>query len=161
MRKPRLHSKRETKMPYADKEKQRAYYREYQQRPKRKAYKKQWNEQNQAVITARQRARYKADPEKYSTYFRNRYVIRTYGITQQQYEEMFQQQGGVCGICGSQPDIERHGISRLAIDHCHSTGKIRGLLCNNCNAGMGLIGDTAEHLKAALAYLERIEAKGV
>lgn len=142
-------------MPYADKEKQKLYWREYQRRDHRKKYKAEWNERNRPRLAEMQRARYKADPEKYSNYFRNRHVLKTYGITQEQYEQMYRDQGGVCAICGAIPDIHRHGISRLAIDHCHVTGKVRGLLCNNCNAGMGILGDTVAHLEAAMAYLKR------
>ena len=146
-------------MPYADKEKQRAYHREYQQRPKRKAYKKQWDVDNRERLAEYQKRLRQADPKKYRTYFRNHYLVKTYGITQDQYEAMYKQQGGVCAICGGLPDIVKHGITRLAVDHDHATGKVRGLLCNNCNSGMGIIGDTIEHLERALAYLKQHEER--
>jgi len=145
-------------MPYADKEKQRAYHREYQQRPKRKAYKRAWLDQNpdkQAEYIKRQRARIEADPEKYRTYFRNRHIIKTYGITPERYAEMVAEQGGVCAVCGRLPNGTNHVEQNLVIDHRDDSGKVRGLLCNNCNSGMGMIGDTVAHLEAAMEYLKK------
>lgn len=54
-----------------------------------------------------------------------------------------------CEICGA-PDI------KLNMDHCHETGQFRGFLCNNCNLGIGLLGDTAESVGKAVRYLERV-----
>jgi len=147
-------------VPYKDKEKQRAYFRKYQSQDKRKAYKRAWYQKNREKMVEYQRARISADPERHKAYFRNRHILKKYGITTEQYEELFQDQGGVCAICGGPPDAWRAGIERLAIDHCHATGDIRGLLCNTCNAGMGILGDTLQHLEAAVAYLKRVEARG-
>lgn len=72
-----------------------------------------------------------------------------YGVTPQQYAEMFEQQGGACAICRRPP-----GKRALAIDHCHGTGRVRGLLCVNCNAILGHAKDAAERLFAAIAYLK-------
>lgn len=67
-----------------------------------------------------------------------------------EYDRLFELQGGVCAVCKTSP----HG-KRLAVDHCHDTGRIRGLLCSNCNLGIGLLGDTAKALSLALDYLRR------
>ena len=142
-------------MAYVDKDKQRAYHREYQQRPKRKEYKKAWDRRNRERLAEMQRARYKADPEKYRAYFRNWRVKKVYGITPAQYEQTLSDQGGVCAVCGRVPNGSSRMEKTLLIDHDHETGKIRGLLCNNCNSGMGIMGDTEEHLLAALAYLRK------
>ena len=77
-----------------------------------------------------------------------------YGITVEDYERMVEAQGGVCAICGksSQEANPGHWKERLAVDHCHETGKVRGLLCNNCNAGIGHLGSESVALAAA-AYL--------
>lgn len=81
-----------------------------------------------------------------------------YGISLERYAEIFQSQDGVCASCGL-PERTRHPISeqtkRLAIDHCHRTGRIRGLLCSRCNVALGLLNDDPERIKLLLAYLER------
>lgn len=76
---------------------------------------------------------------------------RRYGISLEQYEAMLELQDGRCAICG------RHGDEfgrRLAVDHCHETGKVRGLLCINCNPGIGAFRDNPELLRRAASYLE-------
>lgn len=74
------------------------------------------------------------------------YDLRTkYGITYEDYEELLVKQDGKCALCGR--------VSVLAIDHCHKTGKIRGLLCNQCNLGIGLLKEDPEIFKKALEYL--------
>lgn len=139
-------------MPYKDKDKQKACWRRYAVSERGKARKRKWQSENRESTRDQQRARYKADPEKYRTYFRNRYVLRTYGISHKQYEKMFQDQGGLCAICGREPDIHRNGISRLAIDHHHKSGIVRGLLCNNCNVGIGYLADDPDILAKASEY---------
>ena len=79
-----------------------------------------------------------------------------YGITIEDYDAMASGQGNVCASCG-QPETRmlKGKIVRLCIDHCHETGKIRGLLCGACNLGLGQFGDDPDKLRAILAYLER------
>lgn len=72
-----------------------------------------------------------------------------YGITLEQYQSEFAWQKGVCAICGNSAE------KNLSVDHDHETGQLRGLLCQNCNLGLGLFGDSAERLKRAAAYLEK------
>ena len=77
-----------------------------------------------------------------------------FGITIEQYDEMFQEQQGRCAICN------RHQIEftkRFAVDHDHALGYNRALLCSNCNVGLGLFKDNKETLENAIAYLERFE----
>lgn len=78
-----------------------------------------------------------------------------YGITPEQYDEMHNSQGGVCAICRKPETVvdPKKGLRRLAVDHDHVTGRVRGLLCINCNNGLGRFGDSPERLAAALAYL--------
>lgn len=79
-----------------------------------------------------------------------KYTLRTkYGITPVQYDEMFAAQEGVCAIC------QWPSEDRLAVDHCHKTNKIRGLLCRDCNVGLGCFKDITGRLLAALEYLQR------
>ena len=64
--------------------------------------------------------------------------MREYGITIEQYKEMSEKQNGLCAICHKPETQERKGIKySLAVDHCHRTGKVRGLLCFKCNSAMG------------------------
>jgi hypothetical protein len=71
-----------------------------------------------------------------------------YGISLKEYNDLFAFQNGKCAICPSTGDSKR-----LCVDHDHSTGKVRGLLCNNCNRGLGLLGDSPSVLQSALLYL--------
>jgi hypothetical protein len=64
---------------------------------------------------------------------------------------MFATQGGVCAIC-SAPDESLK--KRLCVDHCHTTGAVRGLLCDNCNTALGKFRDNADTLRRAITYLE-------
>lgn len=85
---------------------------------------------------------------------RRRNLMSKFGITLEQYDEMAEQQGGVCAIC-KQPNRVKHGTGatkRLAVDHCHLTGTVRGLLCDQCNRGLGLFGDDPDRLRNASAY---------
>lgn len=78
-------------------------------------------------------------------------IRRTYGITLVQYHEKLSAQGGGCAICGTKVDQVK--TRRLAIDHCHATGKVRGVLCTKCNQGVGHFNDSLDLLDKAKAYL--------
>ena len=81
---------------------------------------------------------------------RRAYNLRMkYGISVDEYERMLAEQIGRCAICGKQPDSRR----RLAVDHDHLTGALRGLLCTSCNTGIGHLRDDAERLRLAHDYL--------
>ena len=100
-----------------------------------------------------QRARYNNDPEfrKKSLDRRRQHKLLTeFGITVEQYDQMLEEQNGHCLLCYGVP-TER----RLAVDHSHATGKIRGLLCFHCNAALGHIYDNVEWLQRASDYLEK------
>jgi hypothetical protein len=86
---------------------------------------------------------------------RRRCVRRTAGITLDDYNALLASQGGVCAICGKPETTMRLGTLReLAVDHCHVTGKVRGLLCSQCNHGLGNYRDNPELLRKAAEYLE-------
>lgn len=78
-----------------------------------------------------------------------------YGVDREWYKATLESQGGVCAICGStRPD--KSGFKRMfAIDHDHVSGKVRGLLCCECNLGIGQLGDNIGRLRAAIVYLEK------
>lgn len=80
-----------------------------------------------------------------------------YGLTPEDYGEMLGEQKGGCSICGTK---EPGGARKVfAVDHCHKTGKIRGLLCAVCNLGLGKFKDSPELLYAAIQYLEDAKDK--
>lgn len=83
-----------------------------------------------------------------------RYAYK-YGVTLEWYEATLAAQEGGCAICGSPPDAGDPIHPRLAIDHCHQTGKARGLLCFLCNSALGRFDDKPELLLRAYAYLTR------
>lgn len=78
-------------------------------------------------------------------------LAKNYGITMQEYEEMFELQEGTCAICGDEQD------DMLFVDHDHETGEVRGLLCLHCNSGIGYFGDDVSKLEKAIAYLHKEE----
>ena len=90
------------------------------------------------------------DPEVKARARTNSYKTK-YGITINKYDEMLKQQNGVCKLCGSAES--KRGDHRLMVDHDHVTGEVRGLLCNPCNAAIGLLGDNISTLQNAINYL--------
>jgi len=89
-----------------------------------------------------------ADPSK--LYNRRKYLKHSYGITVDDYDHMYTTQKGCCAICGVH---QSETVRKFHVDHCHSTGKIRGLLCQDCNHLLGRAKDTREILSNAIAYL--------
>lgn len=82
----------------------------------------------------------------------NSQYLSTYGITIEQYENMFELQEGCCAICDIH--LSKTGKKKLYIDHCHSSGKVRGLLCQHCNFVLGQAKDTVSILESAILYLK-------
>lgn len=77
-------------------------------------------------------------------------IKKNYGLSVEEYERMLLAQQGVCRICKREQARNR----RLAVDHCHKTGLVRGLLCDECNHGIGNFQDRLDLLKAAIDYLQ-------
>ncbi len=82
---------------------------------------------------------------------RNWRLKREYGIDIVQYAEMLKKQSGKCLICSK----EFATAKGTHIDHCHKTGKVRGILCSKCNKALGLFGDDVKILQTAILYLEK------
>lgn len=77
-----------------------------------------------------------------------------YGITFEDYQEMLAAQDGRCAICRDEPDPNGvKATSRLHVDHCHATGRVRQLLCSRCNQGLGYFRDRPDLLEVAATYL--------
>lgn len=114
---------------------QNVHQKEYLKRQPRTAYNHQYYISNQETINSAARMSW----------------LKKYGITPAEYAEMLFLQDGTCKICKQPPKGDR----RLCVDHDHDTGKVRGLLCNTCNAGLGQFGDSVELLERAIEYLKK------
>ena len=85
-------------------------------------------------------------------YINRKKHLAKYGLTPDQYDDRLKSQNGCCAICKSNsPKTSR--IKHFCVDHCHKTGKIRGLLCSKCNRAIGLLEDSVEFLQTAIGYL--------
>lgn len=104
-------------------------------------------QKNRDIMIEKKKERYKKNPEKNW----EEKIIRKYGINKETYMDMFNKQGGKCCICYIPQDKLKR---RLAVDHCHKTGKVRALLCLNCNRGIGMLKDNPEYLRRAVELLE-------
>lgn len=98
------------------------------------------------------RKRRQENPEHVANIERRSKFKKQYGITLDDYNNMLDKQSGGCGICGSETAGVR--TKYFSVDHCHSTGKVRGLLCMKCNRGLGLFNDNTERLLKAVNYLK-------
>jgi len=99
--------------------------------------------------------RRKTNPTKWR-WNRRAHLWKKFGITPEQYDKMLKTQNGVCAICHRPETNHLRGILRcLSVDHDHTTGVIRGLLCAKCNQGIGSFGDDPVRLIAASTYLNR------
>lgn len=88
--------------------------------------------------------------------FKGKHLEKKFGITLAQYHEMLTEQGGGCAICGKPERTSRSGKTlSLAVDHCHNSSQVRGLLCVNCNQGIGSFRDDPEILRKAIEYLHK------
>lgn len=120
-----------------------------------KAATRAWNAANRDRIKARNAAHAAENPDQRRRDHRQ-YWLKMYGLDQASYAAMLEAQGGVCAIC-QQPerviDSRTGEPRRLSVDHCHTTGKVRGLLCGHCNRGIGQFADDYERAFRAAAYL--------
>jgi len=108
---------------------------------------KKWSEENQEAVKKYRREYYLKNKSK----SQELHLKNTYNLTIDDYNKIFDEQKGCCKIC------EKHQSefkAKLAVDHCHQTGKIRGLLCNNCNRGLGHLKDSVLLLKKAIKYIK-------
>lgn len=104
-----------------------------------------YRERNGDRIREQDRAR-RADPEVRRVRSERRRDVM-YGLEPGQFDAMVLAQNAACGIC-------RTVEEKLVVDHCHETGAVRGLLCRTCNSGIGMLGDDAERIVNAAAYVE-------
>jgi len=131
-----------------------AYYSRNRLRQIERQKRKYWADPE--TYRAKGRAQHKKHREKRLPQIRTRNLALRYGITQEQYDEAFKKQGGLCALC-RRPEKTRHQngkIRRLTVDHDHVTGRFRGLLCTFCNR-VRIGKNTPAMLRMCLAYLER------
>lgn len=128
------------------------------------AYMREWTRKNKESVNAKRRERRLSDPEirikdnerrrsnRDPIHHRNVMLKNNYGITLEQYREMYVAQQGKCAICEDErPD---HGKLGLVVDHCHTHGHVRKLLCPLCNKGLGQFKDDVQLLAKAIDYLK-------
>jgi hypothetical protein len=77
-------------------------------------------------------------------------LLKKRGLTEEQYDQMLAAQGGGCAICGARSSDHN---KRLGVDHNHQTGEVRGILCDNCNQGLGAFKESIQLLRRAMPYL--------
>ena len=93
--------------------------------------------------------------------YRNKHLKKKYGITQSQYTEMYKEQKGICLICERAMDHQNgtpalgsgRGSANCLIDHCHKTGRVRGLLCFHCNTALGHLQDDVVRMERMINYV--------
>jgi hypothetical protein len=103
------------------------------------------------VAREKERQQKRLNDPRYRAYRRNYHIKRNYGLSPEQFFVLERNQKGLCAICKSKP-------KKLCIDHDHITGKVRGLLCNPCNQGLGHLRDNITNLISAINYLKGYES---
>jgi hypothetical protein len=138
-----------------NKDKIQEYSKDYELRPERRIKMEEYRSDPSNKARSRESgARYRDRNPRVS---KNGYLKRNYGITIEVYEQMLESQGGVCKICKNpefEVDKKKGKLKDLAVDHCHTTGKVRGLLCGRCNTSLGKFKDDPALLRSAILYLE-------
>lgn len=138
-----------SEMPYKNPEAQKARDR---------AHHKAYYGKHKERILARMREYYSKHPDKLKVIARKKNLRRKYGITLEDYQEMWDAQKGLCAICNSPEtwvDPRTGRIAWLSVDHDHRSEKVRELLCKSCNTGLARFLDSPETLRAAAVYLEK------
>ena len=117
------------------------------------AAKRDWERKNRERNLAQKR---KSSNKQYLVNLRPKRIQTMYGITVEDYDALYDGQGGACAIC-HRPETTtgKNGVARiLSVDHDHESGVVRGLLCSHCNIAIGLLDDDADLIHLAAAYLE-------
>ncbi len=137
--------------------------KKYNQRPEVWGRQKARREQNKERIAQQGKTRYEASKQQILATMKTQYqvnrehyrfwaIAKRYGLSAEKWNDIFEQQKGRCALCDNEFDVNKSKF--IQVDHCHSTGVIRGLLCTKCNVGLGAFGDSPEMLLKAIQYLE-------
>lgn len=126
-----------------------------ERKAKRREYSRKWRENNRDRYNELQREHQARNKDKRSASNRRDGLMRRYGLTVEQYDDMYEAQAGRCALCGDEKlNAKGKGNQgRLHVDHCHATGKVRELLCHGCNTGMGGLQHNPDLLEKAAAYI--------
>lgn len=130
-------------------ESRKEYLRKYWADPINQQKRREWYKRNAKKIRERDKAHYHRTEERH----RELWASKKYGISIETYRELAKRT--VCDICG-EPEISKDSkgnIKRLAIDHCHKTGKVRGMLCQKCNQAIGLLQENVSVFEKIIIYL--------
>lgn len=103
------------------------------------------------LLSARRTKHGYTEEDGFKNYRKDYYLKKKYGISLEQYDAMMEGQNYQCAICGD--ELEDYSY-KTHLDHCHETGRIRGILCRGCNTGIGMLRDNVDILKSAIKYLE-------
>ena len=135
------------------------YMRKYQKDNAKtiKAYKAEHYQKNKKKYKDKA-SRWKIDNAQRKKILDRQYHLKhKYGLSIEDYESMLELQQGLCALCGRPETCKANfndGTKLLAVDHCHETGEIRGLLCTACNTAIAKLGDTAESIERVLRYMK-------
>lgn len=134
-----------------------AYKKSEATRLKDLARNKLWVENNRERARETVRRSYKKHYGKtWMLAAKKRRYMREYGISYDTFLSMFEQQEGLCACCSRHMVLESSArdVTCACVDHDHKTGQVRGLLCRQCNAAIGILGDSASRLRSAASYLD-------
>lgn len=147
-------------MPYADPETRKQYHREYmreyarahpptsEERRVKAQYARDWREAHPEYVAPNAAASQRRWREMNPDYAAERNRFYNYGMLAGEYDALVEEQEHRCAICGALDE-------KLVVDHCHDSGRVRGLLCDRCNVGIGCMGDNMERLMRAADYLAK------
>lgn len=123
-----------------------------------KEYQKQYRIKNRSKIRKRSRDWTNKNREKRTLQARKSYLKKKFNITIEEFERLLIKQNYKCAICGIDyqriVDVKGRNKPNLYVDHNHKNNKIRGLLCRNCNIGLGCLKDSLDNLNSAIEYLQ-------
>lgn len=115
-----------------------------------------WQKENKERVNRKNRIWSENNYEKKYNSSKNSKLLNEYGITFDEFNKMLEKQNYKCKICGKEETKELKGTKwKLSVDHCHKTGKVRGLLCRDCNFAIGLFKDNIKTLENAIQYLSK------
>jgi hypothetical protein len=130
----------------------RARVKAHRRKPEMQAWLAEYNQRPEVIAHTKAYFKVLNSTEQHKRYSKNISLKSHYGITLEQYEGALAEQGGGCAICGVTTNTNRRS---LHVDHDHSSGQIRGILCHHCNLGIGNLKDDPTLLTKAAAYLVR------